>query len=95
MLPPTAHGGPWPWKTEVMTEDTRRYLDEAATARLLDLSGRTLQRYRREGDGPPFIRAGARRVLYDLAEIERWAAARMFAHRAAELAASAAVARPR
>lgn len=76
-----------------MAEHTRRYLDEAAAARLLDLSGRTLQRYRRNGDGPPFIRAGARRVLYDVAEIERWAAGRTFAHRAAELAASAATAR--
>ena len=77
-----------------MTEETKRYLDEAATARLLHLSRRTLQRRRREGDGPPFIRAGARRVLYDLAEIERWAAARMFAHRAAELAASEVAQRP-
>lgn len=73
-----------------MTEETRRYLDEAATARLLNLSGRTLQRYRRTGGGPAFIRAGARRVLYDVAEIERWAAGQTFAHRAAELVASEA-----
>ena len=77
-----------------MTEETRRYLDDAATARLLHLSRRTLQRRRREGDGPPFIRAGARRVLYDVAEIERWAAGRTFAHRAAELAVSATAQRP-
>ena len=77
-----------------MTEDMRRYLDEAATARLLHLSRRTLQRRRREGDGPPFIRAGPRRILYDVVEIERWAAGRTFAHRAAELAASEAAERP-
>jgi hypothetical protein len=68
-----------------MTAETRRYLDEAATARLLNVGQRTLQRWRISGDGPPFIRAGLRRVLYDAAEIERWASSRTFAHRAAEL----------
>jgi len=74
-----------------MPEETKRYLDEAAAARLLALSRRTLQRLRSEGGGPAFIRAGARRVLYDAAEIERWAEGRTFAHRAAELATSTAV----
>jgi predicted DNA-binding transcriptional regulator AlpA len=73
-----------------MSADTKRYLDEAATARFLNFSQRTLQRMRAEGGGPAFIRAGARRVLYDVTEIERWAAARTFPHRAAELAQIAA-----
>ncbi|MFT8247250.1 helix-turn-helix transcriptional regulator [Roseomonas sp. BN140053] len=70
--------------------DTKRYLDEATASQLLNISPRTLQRWRGEGGGPAFIRAGARRVLYDAAEIERWASARTFPHRAAELAKIAA-----
>ncbi len=73
-----------------MTAETKRFMNEAAVARLLDVSRRTLQRWRREGGGPVFIRAGMRRVLYDAVEIERWAASRTFAHRAAELAHGAA-----
>ena len=69
--------------------ENKRYRDEAATALHLDVSRRTLQRWRRNGGGPPFIRAGARRILYDAVEIERWASARTFAHRAAELATAA------
>jgi hypothetical protein len=72
----------------------KRYLDEDATAQMLRPSRRTLQRRRRFGGGPAFIRTGARRVLYDVAEIERWAAERTFAHRAVELAASGAAERP-
>jgi hypothetical protein len=68
-----------------MTAEMRRYLDEATTARLLNVGQRTLQRWRISGHGPPFIRAGLRRVLYDATEIERWASGRTFAHRAAEL----------
>ncbi|MBL3677229.1 MAG: helix-turn-helix domain-containing protein [Alphaproteobacteria bacterium] len=39
------------------------------------LSVKTLQRYRREGNGPPFIRAGGR-VLYDRHDCDIWLAAR-------------------
>ncbi len=73
-----------------MTAEIARYLDEAAAARFLNISTRTLQRWRVDGGGPPFIRAGVRRVLYDASEIERWAAARSFPHRAAELARTGA-----
>lgn len=69
-----------------MTADTKRYLDETAAARLISVSRRTMQRWRVLGDGPAFCRFGPRRVLYDAAEIDRWAASRTFAHRAAELA---------
>ena len=68
-----------------MAAESFRFLGEAATARLLRISRRTLQRWRAEGGGPAFIRAGGRRILYDIAEVERWAAARTFPHRAAEL----------
>lgn len=69
-----------------MTRETKIFLDEAAAARLLKVSPRTLQRWRGDGTGPAFIRAGVRRILYDVAAIERWAATRTFPHRAAELA---------
>ena len=73
-----------------MTEGTPRYLDEAAASRLLNVSQRTLQRWRTAGDGPPYIRAGVRRVLYDVAAVEAWATNRTFDHRAAELSQRAA-----
>jgi Helix-turn-helix domain len=71
-----------------VTAKTSGYLDEAATARLLNVGQRTLQRWRSTGDGPPFIRAGVRRILYSSDAIEVWAQAHTFAHRAAELTAS-------
>jgi predicted DNA-binding transcriptional regulator AlpA len=73
-----------------MTQETQRYLDEHAAAQRLKVAERTLQRWRSTGDGPPFIRAGLRRVLYDVEAIDAWAAARTFAHRAEELARAAA-----
>jgi predicted DNA-binding transcriptional regulator AlpA len=73
-----------------MDQHSNRYLDEGSAAKLLNVSRRSLQRWRIEGEGPPFIRAGARRVLYDALAIERWANSRTFQHRAAELAQIAA-----
>ena len=73
-----------------MTHETARYLDEAAASRLLNVSQRTLQRWRTTGDGPPYIRAGQRRVLYDAIAMDGWAEARTFHHRAAELSQQAA-----
>jgi excisionase family DNA binding protein len=50
------------------------FLTEAETAQLLNLSQRTLQRWRMEGSqGLPFRRFGGL-VRYALADIERWAA---------------------
>ena len=63
-----------------------RYLDENATADALGVSPRTLQRWRRDGGGPAYIRVGVRRVAYDVQVIEDWTAGRTYAHRAAELA---------
>ena len=67
-----------------MGEPTK-YLDEDAVSALLSVSVRTIQRWRGTGEGPPFIRAGARRVIYDLAQVNAWAAARTFKHHAEEL----------
>ena len=71
-----------------MTHASRRYLDETALAHRLGVSKRTLQRWRVEGGGPPYVRLGPRRVAYDQAASDAWAAARSFASRAAELAAT-------
>ena len=69
--------------------EVQNYLDEAAASRLLNVSQRTLQRWRTTGDGPPYIRAGVRRVLYDAAAVRGWASTRTFDHRAAELSQNA------
>lgn len=45
---------------------------------------RTSARWRRDGDGPPFVRAGKRHVLYRVADVEAWECQHTFAHRAAE-----------
>lgn len=65
------------------------FLDEAQFCALLRVKPRTAQRWRADGTGPAFIRAGARRVLYARRDVEAWASGRTFAHRAAELAAAA------
>ncbi|WP_198375110.1 helix-turn-helix transcriptional regulator [Neoroseomonas rubea] len=62
------------------------YLDEVALAKRLKLSRRSIQRFRTTGEGPPFVRVGQRRVAYRLADVEAWAEARTFRHRAAEMA---------
>ena len=69
-----------------MTREARKYLDEAALAQRLGVSKRTLQRWHAEGGGPPYVRLGPRRVAYDEAASDAWAAARSFTSRAAELA---------
>lgn len=64
------------------------FLDEAQLCALLRVKPRTAQRWRADGTGPAFVRAGARRVLYRRADVDTWAAGRTFAHRAAEMAAT-------
>jgi len=62
------------------------YLTQRAVAARFHLSERTLERWRGTGDGPAFVRIGPRRIVYRLADVEAWAAARTYAHRAAEIA---------
>jgi predicted DNA-binding transcriptional regulator AlpA len=66
------------------------YLTEREFSERYHVSRRTAQRWRATGDGPAFVRLGLRRVAYRLSDCEAWAAARTFAHRAAELARAAA-----
>ena len=52
---------------------------EAKAAELLSLSMRTLQRLRMDGDGPPHIQLGPRRIGYRKSDLETWLAGRVVA----------------
>lgn len=63
------------------------FFDEKALSEHLRIPRRTIQRWRVTGDGPAFIRAGARRILYRREAVDAWAASREHRHRAAEMTA--------
>ena len=69
-----------------MSDD--RLMDEDAAAIRLGLSARTMQRMRREGWGPAYVRIGLRRIVYSDSELNAYAAGRTHKSRAAELAAA-------
>jgi predicted DNA-binding transcriptional regulator AlpA len=66
------------------------FLTDAQTAELLHVTGRTTARWRAEGGGPPFVRAGGVRILYRRSDVLAWLAARTYPHRAAEAVARSA-----
>ncbi len=72
--------------------DTVTFLTHAEAAKILRLSGRTLERSRLAGTGPRFVKAG-RRVLYRLDALDRWAAERTFRSTSEADAAAAAESR--
>ena len=47
-----------------------------AAAEYLQISTSTLAKMRLRGDGPVYFKAGARIVLYDMAELDAWLAQR-------------------
>jgi predicted site-specific integrase-resolvase len=49
------------------------FLSQKHLSQALSISERTLERWRLEGSGPIFIKAG-RRVLYRWEDVERWLA---------------------
>jgi hypothetical protein len=51
------------------------FMTESETARILRLSERTMQRLRKRGGGPPYVRLGLRRVLYPRCLLMVWAGA--------------------
>jgi hypothetical protein len=57
------------------SQGPQRYVGTAAAALFLDLSARTLEKYRVLGGGPEYRKFG-RRVRYAIADLERWAEAR-------------------
>ena len=59
---------------------------EQEAADILKISVRTLQRWRREGQGPRYTRLGVRRLGYSDEELQAWTRRNVFASRAAELA---------
>lgn len=66
------------------------YLTDPQVCALLHVVPRTTARWRSDGNGPAFVRAGGRRILYRRSDLERWLAGRTFAHRAAEAVGIAA-----
>jgi hypothetical protein len=66
------------------------YVAESGLQERFLIPPRTAQRWRQSGDGPPFVRLGKRRVVYRVADVERWLAERTYRHRADELARTTA-----
>jgi predicted DNA-binding transcriptional regulator AlpA len=65
-------------------------LTEAELCTRLRVTRRTTLRWRASGDGPKYIRAGERRVLYRIGDVDKWLDERTFPHRAAEAVQHAA-----
>jgi predicted DNA-binding transcriptional regulator AlpA len=53
-----------------------RVLTETEAAKVLGISPRSLQQYRLDGKGPPYIQIMDRRIGYDREEVKAWAKAR-------------------
>jgi excisionase family DNA binding protein len=53
--------------------DTKRFLTTDEASRYLAVSGRTLERWRLVGEGPPFSKLGAL-CRYAVDDLDRWAA---------------------
>jgi hypothetical protein len=54
-----------------MNSDSSPYMPQESAAAFLNLSPRTLERFRVEGRGPRFLKFG-RRVMYRRADLEAW-----------------------
>jgi hypothetical protein len=63
----------------------QEYVDESGLRERYLIPPRTAQRWRQCGDGPPFVRLGKRRVVYRVADVERWLTERTYTSRADEL----------
>lgn len=50
----------------------QRKLRVPEAAEYLNLSPSTLAKMRLRGDGPPYLKAGRRIVLYDVGDLEAW-----------------------
>jgi excisionase family DNA binding protein len=63
------------------------FLTDEELAYLLNVSTRTILRWRRDGSGPPYCRIGPRYIRYRRRDVEAWTAANTFATMAAEAVA--------
>jgi predicted DNA-binding transcriptional regulator AlpA len=61
------------------------YLSVKATAELLSVHPMTLDRWRRQGKGPPFLHFSQRKVMYRLNDIEKWVEGRLYLNTATAL----------
>ena len=75
--------------SETPQDSTGEFLTDDDLQKLLHVSWRTTLRWRTDGSGPPFIRIGARRIVYECASVNTWLASRTHKHRAAEAAVAA------
>jgi predicted DNA-binding transcriptional regulator AlpA len=57
--------------TQLPTASDPGYVDEQELSRLTTLSRTPLQTMRSKGGGPPFAKLG-HRIIYRLADVERW-----------------------
>jgi predicted DNA-binding transcriptional regulator AlpA len=73
-----------------MPDDAEEFLTDLQLADMLRVTPRTLLRWRRDGDGPQFVRAGARRLLYRRSDVLTWIDANTHATLAAETVVSKA-----
>jgi excisionase family DNA binding protein len=55
-----------------MPEEEERLLSEKEVARYLNVSLRTLQRWRAEGTGPPHLMMAGRYPRYRKADVDAW-----------------------
>jgi predicted DNA-binding transcriptional regulator AlpA len=69
---------------------TAEFLSDQQLADMLGVTTRTTLRWRRDGGGPRYVRAGLRRVLYHRQDVLNWAASRTFPTLAAETVATTA-----
>jgi predicted DNA-binding transcriptional regulator AlpA len=56
---------------EIVIDDDRHLLGERRVAKMLGCSPRTLQRWHKDGKGPPSTKIGRRR-FYELNELQKW-----------------------
>lgn len=54
----------------------RRLIRTPAAANRVALKASTLEKYRCTGEGPPFVRIGARAIAYDVRDLDAWIEAR-------------------
>ncbi len=59
-----------------MIKKEPRYLIPKQAADYLGLSPKTLEKWRHTGDGPKFVKMGAKAVRYDMAELDLWVKSR-------------------
>src|SRR5258708_24954761 len=55
-----------------------QFLTQKQVAEVINVSERTLERWRGEGTGPKFVAMGPRRRLYRMSDVDHWARSQTF-----------------